>query len=62
MRDSGFYLFEATWRLKYGVTDIEFPKFCGVIFVINGTSVFNCGIAAEIFHHSLSLELPVILG
>ena len=36
MRDSWLYLLKATGRLKYGGTDFEFQKFCGIIFIVNG--------------------------
>jgi hypothetical protein len=35
MRDSWFYLLKATGQLKYGGTDVEFQKFCGIIFIVN---------------------------
>jgi hypothetical protein len=36
MRESWFCLPKATGRLKYGGTDVEFRKFCGIIFAVNG--------------------------
>jgi len=36
MRDSWFYLLKATGRLKYDGTDVEFQKFCCIIFIVNG--------------------------
>jgi hypothetical protein len=38
MRGSWFYLLKATGRLKYGGTDVEFQKFCGIVFMVNSDS------------------------
>ena len=36
LRGSSFYLLKGTGRLKYGGTDVEFQKFCSIIFIVNG--------------------------